>query len=64
MKSPDDYTTDSKLVFKLKTSLHGLKQSPRCWNRCITYYITEVGFKQSKVDPCLFIEKEVKIKLF
>lgn len=57
MKPPEGYANDKKLVFKLKKSLYGLKQAPLCWNRCITDYIVQIGFNQSKSDPCLFTRK-------
>lgn len=63
MKPPEGYATNPKLVFKLKKSLYGLKQAPRCWNRCITDYIVDIGFKQSKADPCLFTRRRGKSKI-
>ena len=42
---------EEHLVCKLKKSLYGLKQSPRCWNTALD----EMGFVQSTSDPCLYI---------
>ena len=41
---------------KLKKSLYGLKQSPRCWNRAFYQSMEALGFCQSKADPCIFIK--------
>ena len=44
-----------KLVCKLKRSIYGLKQSPRCWNATLDTYMKEIGFLQSTGDPCIYI---------
>ena len=38
MKQPEGFATKGKehLVCTLKKSIYGLKQSPRCWNICVT----------------------------
>jgi hypothetical protein len=36
-------------------ALYGLKQAPRYWNKTITTWLVEYGFRQSKVDPCIFV---------
>jgi hypothetical protein len=43
-------------VLKLSKSIYGLKQASRCWNEKFTAAIVEMGFTQSKADPCLFIK--------
>ncbi|GFY76746.1 retrovirus-related Pol polyprotein from transposon TNT 1-94 [Trichonephila inaurata madagascariensis] len=50
-------------VCKLKYSLHGLKQSPRCWNKCFGQFLTDFGFKASEADPCLYIRERKGRKL-
>ena len=52
------------LVCKLKKSLYGLKQSPRCWNEKLCEHLKSLEFKESAADPCVFIrqqEKELQI---
>ena len=57
MQQPDGYMEPEKehLVFKLKTSQYGLKQSPRCLNTAFREYMESIRFKQSAADPCVYI---------
>ena len=57
MQQPTGYVIPGKehLVCKLKKSLYGLKQSPRCWNKAFRDYMEVIGFSQSAADPCVFI---------
>ena len=59
MSQPDGYIEPGKehLVCKLKKSIYGLKQSPRCWNRAFCEHLVSIGFKQSGADPCVYIKK-------
>ena len=56
MKQPEGYETKSKeqLVCRLKKSIYGLKQSPRCWNIALDSHLKEMGFSQSQSDPCIY----------
>ena len=58
MQQPDGYLQPGKehFVCKLKKSLYGLKQSPRCWNKVLTEFLTSVGFVQSSADPCVYVQ--------
>jgi hypothetical protein len=42
-------------VCLLLRALYGLKQAPRYSNRTITTWLVEYGFRQSKVDPFVFV---------
>ena len=42
------------LVYKLRRSLYGLKQSPRNWNSLLNTWLEEAGFTRSTVDTCLY----------
>ena len=55
MQQSDGYVACGKeqLVCKLKRSLYGLKQSPRCWNKVYQEQMESMGFKQSAADPCV-----------
>lgn len=60
MEQPDGYVQPGRenLVCKLRKSLYGLKQSPRCWNTAFSAYLESIGFKLSAADPCVFIRIE------
>ena len=46
---------------KLKKSIYGLKQSPRCWNEKFCEHMRVL--KESGADPCIFIRENEKKKL-
>ena len=56
MKQPEGCAVKGKekLVCKLKKSLYGLKQSPRCWNEALHKHLKKVGFEQTNSDPCVY----------
>jgi hypothetical protein len=39
---------------KLKKTLYGQKQAGRVWNQFLHRGLTELGFKQSSVDECVY----------
>ena len=57
MKQPEGFKVKDKkhLVCKLKRSIYGLKQSPRCWNEAFDKHLKKLGFTQSTNDPCVYI---------
>ena len=56
MNQPEGFVAEGQehLVCRLKKSLYGLKQSPRCWNRALDTQLKSMGFKQSTSDPCIY----------
>ena len=54
MQQPDGYIQPGK-VCRLRKSLYGLKQSPRCRNKAFSEYMESVEFKQSAADPCVYV---------
>ncbi|KAK4327573.1 hypothetical protein Pmani_001980 [Petrolisthes manimaculis] len=60
MKQPDGFVEQGKetLVCKLKKSIYGLKQSPRCWNYALDSSLRELGFVQTSGDPCIYVSLE------
>jgi hypothetical protein len=60
MKQPEGFVTKGKehLVCKLKKSIYGLKQSPRCWNAALDGHLRKIGFIQSTSDPCIYTADE------
>ncbi|UYV77663.1 hypothetical protein LAZ67_15001846 [Cordylochernes scorpioides] len=57
IKQPEGFNNGTDLVWELKKSLYGLKQSPRCWNQKIVNFMKERCLKESTADPCLFFRK-------
>lgn len=56
MKQPPGFELkgqESKVCL-LKKSIYGLKQAARAWNEAIHNVLVEHGFKQSKIDLCLY----------
>ena len=62
MQQPPGYEVQGQenLVCRLKKSLYGLKQSPRCWNKAFRDFIVNLGFKQSTADPCVFVQVDTQ----
>ena len=59
MRQPQGFIVEGQdLVCKLKRSIYGLKQSPRCWNHALHNQLTEMGFVQTASDPCLYVAAE------
>lgn len=54
MEIPDGLKAPQNHVCKLRKSLYGLKQSPRCWNHKFNDFIVQQGFKRSLHDSCLY----------
>ena len=57
MQQPEGFVVEGRehCVCRLKRSIYGLKQSPRCWNSTIDGYLKKLGFLQSVSDPCVYI---------
>lgn len=55
MVQPQGFISDRPdLVYKLKKSLYGLKQSPRCWNQKFVNFLRTFHFKELNADKCVF----------
>ena len=65
MEQPEGYIKPEQehLVCKLKKSIYGLKQSSRCWSKAFTGFMTEIGFKQSTLDPCVFMRTRHELEI-
>lgn len=44
----------------MRTSLYGLKQSPRVWFRMFTNFIKSIDYKQGNSDHTLFLKHNEK----
>ena len=60
IKQPEGFVKKGQehLVCRLKRSLYGLKQAPRCWNMTLDSLLKQIGFRQTKSDPCLYVSLE------
>ncbi|KAL5499747.1 hypothetical protein EMCRGX_G011207 [Ephydatia muelleri] len=60
MEQPPGYIKkgEEHLVCKLKKSIYGLKQSPRCWNKVFNEYMTSLSYEQCAADPCVLVRTE------
>ena len=60
MKQPEGFVKEGEkdLVCRLKKSIYGLKQSPRCWNTALDSHLKKMKFIQTKADPCIYVFKD------
>ena len=60
VEKPEGYVKTNeqgeKLVWKLRKSLYGLKQSGRNWNNLLHSHLIADGFTQSLVDTCVYVK--------
>ncbi|KZV46385.1 hypothetical protein F511_16024 [Dorcoceras hygrometricum] len=56
MLQPEGFAEIGKenLVCRLKKSLYGLKQTPRCWYKRLDSYIVSLGYNRLSADPCTY----------
>jgi len=55
---------DCDHYIKLEKSLYGIKQAARAWFHFLEPGLLKLGFKASKVDPCLFYRDDCIIVLY
>ena len=60
MSQPEGFVEKGKesFVCRLKKSIYGLKQSPRCWNTALDAHLKKMKFVQTKGDPCLYVSTD------
>ena len=56
---PEGFVSEGEehLVCRLKKSIYGFKQSPRCWNIALDAHLKKIGFIQSNNDPCIYFKE-------
>lgn len=47
IKAPKGIQVKKGNVLKLNRGLYGLRESPKCWNQRIFYYVEKIGFERS-----------------
>jgi hypothetical protein len=60
MELPEGFGEDTGKIVKLKRSLYGLKQSPRCWYENINNTLIKNKYHPSISDPCTYLKKNEK----
>lgn len=63
MTQPQGFDDGTGRVCRLKKSLYGLKQSPRCWNNKFHSFMRKSGFLRSTADPCIYVRLKEGEKL-
>lgn len=61
MEQPEGYKIKGKEnhVFKLNKAIYGLKQASKAWYYKIDNVLTELQFKKSLCEPCVYIKSDV-----
>jgi hypothetical protein len=57
-KQPQYFVVKGKkeLLCRMKTSMYGLKKSPRMWYQKIDTYMLGLGFTKRKMDHCVYFK--------
>lgn len=64
MTIPDGFIGECRgKVLKLKRAIYGLKQSSLVWYEKVKNLLCNIGFKNSKYEPCLFTKFNNDVKL-
>jgi hypothetical protein len=54
MLPPAGYLSGQRVVLRLIKAIYGLKQASLAWYRCLSSFLTSIGFSTSVADPCVF----------
>jgi hypothetical protein len=57
MRQPEGYNDGTGRVCHLYKTLYGLRQSGRSWNRKFNKEVTDLGFRATQADPCVYIRQ-------
>jgi hypothetical protein len=60
LSPPEGSDIPADKFLHLRKSLHGLKQSPRCFNKAFDKWLKSQGLTPSKADPCLYSRQQGK----
>ena len=58
MEQPEGFSQPGHehLVYKLKKSFYGLKQSPRQWYKRFDSYMIKIGYRRYEYDCCVYVK--------
>ena len=51
-------------ILKLTKNIYGQKQAGRVWNKYLDEGLGEIGFKPSKLDPCLYFRGHITLLVY
>jgi hypothetical protein len=54
LEPPEGSSIPANQVLRLRKSLYGLKQSPRCFNKALDDWLRSQGFAPTRADPCVY----------
>jgi hypothetical protein len=58
LEPPEGSDIPSSHIIRLRKSLYGLRQSPRCFNQAFDKWMQEDGFQPTRADPCLYMRRK------
>lgn len=61
LEQPEGFNDGTGKVCKLKRAIYGLKQAGRQWNRKLDQVLKNIGLIQSKMDPCIYYNKDLTL---
>ena len=61
---PRGFHTKDNHVLRLRRSLYGLRQAPRSFFTFLSKRLIRQGLRQSPLDPCLFIQKDLIVIVY
>lgn len=64
MYLPKGISGKENMVCKLKRSLYGLNQSPKCWYERFNNFMKSINFNRSNVDPCLYCKINIYLLIW
>lgn len=64
IKVPQGIESTGNKVLKLRRSLYGLKESPKCWNIQFNNVMLKTGLKRSGYDFCLYFNEDVQLLVY
>jgi hypothetical protein len=63
-QSDDPFYVDHHNFSRLRRNLYGCKQAARNWYLHLKEGLIQRGFTQSKIDPCLYLRKDIMIVIY
>ena len=64
MKGPEGFRSKVGSVVELRKSIYGLKQAPRIFYQKLEGALRRIGFKQSRVDPCIHLKGDMSLLVY